>query len=236
MTETRDDVTTRAASYAAGALTAAERREVEADLRRSPRLAAEVREFGETAAMLGLATEQVAPPTSLRDSILGAVNELPQTSNIVRGPWFARPAAALIGAAAAVVLVVGGGVAALTFSPHEASGVDRIVAAADSERASADVDGGGTVTLVWSDSLERAAILVSHLSSLPSDRTYQMWFINSQGEAASAGTFAASGSDVQSIVLAGNLARGDSVGITVEPSGGSAAPSTTPIVVIPTEA
>ncbi|MGV3711562.1 anti-sigma factor [Pseudolysinimonas sp.] len=232
MTDTRDDITTRAASYAVGALTAAERREVESDARRDRRLAAEVREFTETAAMLGLATEPVAPSSNLRASILDAIAETPQESRVVRGPWLARPAAALLGAAAAVVLAIGGTAVAIQLT-REPSPVEQIVAAADYERAVGAVDGGGTVTAVWSASLERAAIMVDGLDELPSSSVYQAWLIDDQGRADPAGTFSASDS-TQSIALTGLMSAGDAIGITVEPTGGSEAPTTTPIVVIPT--
>ena len=228
-----DDITTRAASYAAGALTPAERRDVENDLRRSPRLAAEVSEFTETAALLGLAVEPVEPPASLRDSILGAVEATPQASNVVRGPWFSRPVAALLGAAAAIVLIAGGATIALQLN-REPSTMEQITAAADYERAVGDVDGGGSVTAVWSESLGRAAILVDDLAELPSDRVYQAWLIDEAGHAEPNATFEAGGSQTHTVDLTGQMDAGDAIGITIEPAGGSSSPTTAPIVVIPT--
>jgi anti-sigma-K factor RskA len=233
MTEPADDLTTRAASYAVGAMTAAERRELEQELRRSPRLATEVSEFTETAAMLGLATAPVAPSSSLRDSILNAVEATPQPTNVVRGPWFSRPVAAVLGAAAAIVLIAGGTAVALQVT-REPSMVEQITAAADYERVVSDVTGGGSVTAVWSESLGRAAILVDDLGDLPSGQVYQAWFIDEAGHADPDATFGPSGSQTQTVSLTGEMAHGDAIGITIEPSGGSATPTTTPIVVIPT--
>ena len=228
-----DDLTTRAASYAAGALTAAERRDVENELRRSPRLAAEVDEFTETAALLGLAVAPVAPTASLRDSILNAVEQTPQASNVVRGPWFRRPVAAVLGAAAAIVLVAGGATVALQLT-REPSVVEQITAAADYERVVGDVTGGGRVTAVWSESLGRAAILVDDLGELPSGRVYQVWFIDESGHAEPNALFGPSGAQTLTVPLLGEMDAGDAIGITIEPAGGSEIPSTTPIVVIPT--
>ena len=228
-----DDITTRAASYAAGALTPAERRDVENDLRRNPRLATEVSEFTETAAMLGLAAEPVAPSVSLRDSILGAVEATPQPSNVVRGPWFSRPVAVVLGAAAAIVLIAGGTTVALQLN-REPSVVEQITAAADYERVVSDVTGGGSVTAVWSASLGRAAILVDDLDDLPSDRVYQAWFIDEAGHAEPDATFASGGAQPLTVSLTGEMDAGDTIGITIEPAGGSATPTTSPIVVIPT--
>lgn len=236
MTDPRDDITTRAASYAAGALTAAERRDIESDLRRDRRLATEVREFSETAALIGLAAPAVAPDPALRAGILDAIAELPQDSRVVRGPWLSRPVVALLGAAAAAVLAVAGTMLDLDLDlvPREPSVVDQIVAAADYESASGDVVGGGTVKAIWSDSLDRAALLVSDLGAPPSGRTYQMWFIDAEGAATPAGTFVPASAGTQSFALDGEMERGDAIGITVEPAGGSPSPTTTPIVVIAT--
>ncbi|WP_395640785.1 anti-sigma factor domain-containing protein [Pseudolysinimonas sp.] len=228
-----DDLTTRAASYAVGAMTAAERRELEQELRRSPRLAAEVDEFTETAALLGLAAAPVAPSSSLRASILDAVDAAPQTSNVVRGPWFRRPVAAVIGAAAAIVLIAGGATVAVQLT-REPSMVEQITAAADYERVVGDVTGGGSVTAVWSESLGRAVILVDDMAVLPADRVYQAWFIDEAGHAEPNATFGTSGSQTLTVDLTGHLDTGDAIGITIEPAGGSDAPTTTPIVVIPT--
>lgn len=233
MTDPTDDVTTRAASYAVGALTAAERREVENDLRRSPRLAAEVREFTETAGMLGLATAPVAASDALRDSILERIEDAPQVSPVIRGPWFARPAAVLMGAAAAAVIAIGGTAVAMNLF-NEPSAVDQIVAAADYEQVSAEMEGGATVVAIWSASLERSAITVHDMDAPPADHTYQLWYIDEAGHAVPAGTFDA-GSNPQTVVLAGDMDAGDAIGITIEPTGGSSSPTTDPILVIPTD-
>ena len=232
MTDPTDDITTRAASYAVGALTAAERREVENDLRRSPRLAAEVREFTETAGMLGLATAPVAPSDGLRDSILSGIDDAPQVSRVIRGPWFARPAAVLMGAAAAAVIAIGGTVVAMNLIAQPSS-VDQIVAAADYERVSTEMEGGATVVAIWSASLERSAITVHDMDAPPADHTYQLWYIDEAGHAAAAGTFDAD-SNPQTVVLAGEMGAGDAIGITIEPTGGSQIPTTDPILVIST--
>jgi anti-sigma-K factor RskA len=233
VSDIRDDRTTRAASYAVGALTAAERRELESDLRRDRRLAAEVREFTETAAVLGLASAPVAPSTGLRASILDALDAAPQPSRVVRGPWLSRPVAALLGAAAAVVIAVGGSAIALNVT-REPSVVDQITAAADYERAVGQVEGGGSITAVWSAELERAAILVDDLAPLPSESIYQAWLIDGAGHAAPAGTFAAPAEGTLAVPLEGEMKAGDTIGITIEPAGGSTTPTLPVLVTIST--
>lgn len=228
-----DDLTTRVASYAAGALTPDERRQLESELRRSPRRAAEVDEFLETAALLGLAVEPVAPSASARSQLLDVIAATPQHGTVTRGPWHTRPVAAVLGAAAAVLLVVGGAATALQLAAQP-SAAQQIAAAADYEQLVADVDGGGSVTAMWSESLARAAIRVDGVADLPRASVYQAWLIDGDGHAESAGTFmAGSGAEV-TMALIGSLDPGDAIGITIEPAGGSTAPTTTPVVVIPT--
>ncbi|GHF19883.1 anti-sigma factor domain-containing protein [Pseudolysinimonas yzui] len=232
MTDRRDDASTRAASYAAGALTAAERRDLEQELPRSPRLAAEVREFSETTAMLGLAVEPVEPAASLRARLLSAVEQTPQASNVTRGPWFARPVAVLFGAAAAVVIAVGGATVAINLT-REPTAVEQITAAADYERVVYEMEGGASVTAVWSASLERAALIIDGMEAAPAGHTYQAWLIDETGRAEPDATFQPNGGAL-SVALAGAMDAGDTIGITIEPAGGSETPTTTPIVVIPT--
>lgn len=228
-----DDLTARAASYAVDALTESERREFQQQLRRSPHRAAEVDEFAETAALLGLATAPVAPSPSLRAGIMQAVATTPQLSNVTRGPWFRRPVAAVLGAAAALLLIAGAATVALQ-PGREPSVVEQIASADDHERVIGEVTGGGRVTVVWSESLGRAVILVDGLAELPADRVYQAWLIDEAGHAAPNAVFGASGSQTLAVALTGRLDAGDAIGITIEPAGGSDIPTTTPIVVIPT--
>jgi anti-sigma-K factor RskA len=149
--------------------------------------------------------------------------------------WYTRPVAVLVAAAAAVALFVGGNLLGLANSndgQQQAASFAELTSASDVQRSVSPVTGGGTATLFWSADLERSAVVVDKLPSLPSGKTYQLWYIDTAG-AKSAGTFdaARSGSTVR--VLDGAIASGDTVGITVEPSGGSKKPTTKPIVAIP---
>ncbi|AMM19906.1 hypothetical protein AX769_06730 [Frondihabitans sp. PAMC 28766] len=156
---------------------------------------------------------------------------------LARQRWFMRPGALLIGAAAAAVIVFGG--VSLTnnithptssVSSEAGSDVSQILSASDVAHSVADVSTGGKATLYWSDKLQRSAVVLNGVTSLPSDKTYQLWYINGKS-IKSAGTVSASSNDVTQ-VLQGNLAKGDTVGITVEPNGGSRQPTTKPIVAI----
>ncbi|TXN32662.1 anti-sigma factor [Lacisediminihabitans profunda] len=149
--------------------------------------------------------------------------------------WYTRPATVLLAAAAAVALFVGGnllGLANANDGQQLATKFAELTSASDVQRSVSPVAGGGTATLFWSLDLERSAVVIDKLPALPAGKTYQLWYIDTAG-AKPAGTFdaARSGSTVR--VLDGAIVSGDTVGITVEPSGGSKKPTTKPIVAIP---
>ena len=231
---TTDDPTTRAASYALGGMTPAERREFEAEMARDRRLAAEVREFQETAAMLGQAVRPIEPSDDLRARLFASLDDAPQAAPVVqlRRAWYTRPVTALAAAAAVALLAVGGTVAVTQFIADDpATPIEQIQAAPDAERETVDAGAHGSVTLVWSLSLERAAVLVSDLVTAPEGSVYQLWVIDGEGHAAPSEVFEADGE--QSVVLQGDMDDVRALGITVEPPGGSETPSQEPFVVIP---
>jgi anti-sigma-K factor RskA len=222
----------------------------------------EAREFEAVAAELGLAAEPVAPPASLKADLFSKLASTPQLPPLegaapasptpveaaspaspspaelkTRSRWFARPIAIVAAAAAAVVLFVGGAFlgSALggndSFQQQQASALAAINAAPDAQRASADVDGGGTATLVWSGQLGQSALVAKDLPSLPNDKTYELWYIR-DGKATAAGTMTPGSAPATWRVLDGTMAAGDTVGVTVEPRGGSTQPTTDPIVAI----
>lgn len=152
--------------------------------------------------------------------------------------WFQRPAAIVTAAAAAVVLFAGGVVAggALAPSPADEQQLAAIVAAPDVSTTPAEVTGGGSTTLVSSASLGVSAMVFDQLPELSADEAYALWYIDETGAADAAGLFTADADGTIVAVLEGAFEPGTVVGVTVEPSGGSPAPTTQPIVVIATEA
>ena len=151
--------------------------------------------------------------------------------------WYRRPMTMLVAAAAAVALFAGGAVVGQQFTDAnyqeamaQAASLAELTAAPDVERSESPVSGGGTATLVWSEALQRSAMMFDSLPKLTGDLVYQLWYIGDAG-AVSAGTFSASsGQDWR--ILEGSIGEASAVGMSVEPEGGSEQPTTTPIVVI----
>lgn len=150
--------------------------------------------------------------------------------------WYRKPLNVLVTAAAAIALVAGGfvlgqGISNPATQLAQANSLAELSAADDLQRSMSDVSGGGSATLVWSDALQRSAMLIEGLPELAADRVYQLWYIDESG-ATSAGTFTASSAGTTWRVLEGTNESADAVGLTIEPQGGSSEPTTTPIVVI----
>jgi len=151
--------------------------------------------------------------------------------------WFTKPVMAIVAAAAAIGIIVGGGVLVNTVgdSQEQNQAADRLAAinaASDMQQAVSEVAGGGTATLVWSNELQSSAMIVDGLATLPEGKVYELWYIDTSSQARPAGTFGVDSDGKTWRVLDGEMQAGDTVGVTVEPSGGSKAPTTTPIVAI----
>ncbi|MFP5290908.1 MAG: anti-sigma factor, partial [Actinomycetes bacterium] len=99
----------------------------------------------------------------------------------------------------------------------------------------APVTDGGSATLVSSEWLGLSAMVFDGLPELSADEAYALWYIT-DGQPTPAGLFTVEENGEVVQVLEGAFEAGTIVGVTVEPSTGSPAPTTTPIVAIPTEA
>jgi anti-sigma-K factor RskA len=141
-----------------------------------------------------------------------------------RNRWFAS--------AAAVIALGGGAALAVTQPWNSSSQVQNNIAAQvqqapDAQRYQQTLADGSTVTVVRSESVGRAVLVTENLAAAPSGKTYQMWLQAPGGSFVSAG-LVPPGSN-QTVVLEGDAASAQGAGVTVEPSGGSPQPTTTPI-------
>lgn len=242
------DPTNQSGAYVLNALTADEAAAFEAHVAQSDATRYEVTELRDTAVLLGLAVNPVAPPASLKTSIMSQLDATPQLAPVptlasftgaaeqkARARWMSRPLTALASAAAVIALLVGGGLVttAITQTTERQAQADQLAAinaASDVQRTVAELD-GGSATLIWSAQLASSVLVVDGLEPLPIDRVYELWYIDDAGPR-SAGTFTMPASGEAWRVLEGELRAGDVVGVTVEPRGGSEAPTTDPVLVI----
>jgi anti-sigma-K factor RskA len=239
---TRDDLHVLTGSYVLDAISDADREEFERHLQHCPTCEAEVRGLRETAARLALASA-MTPPAQMERRVLAAAYQTRQLPPLSADrprralprrafPWrlaFPRRLAVLA-AAASVAAAVALGITQLS-AQHQldqagATAIARVVTAPDAHVETARTSAGGNVTVVTSAALREAVVSASGMASLPSSRVYQVWVLSPTG-ARSAGLMHGSS------LLASAVRPGDRIGITVEPAGGAARPTTTPVAVLP---
>ncbi|HEY3881181.1 MAG TPA: anti-sigma factor [Trebonia sp.] len=236
-------------SYALDALPADEQADFEKHLTRCRSCAEEVRGLRETAARLGMATA-VTPPPEMRARVLAAVprtRQLPppgrnrlSRSGLRRLPLSrAGLTAGIMALAAAVAFLLVTQVSTshrLNQEQANSRAIAAVLAAPDARIESLPATKGGTVTAVLSVRQREAVVTSANLPALSGARVYQLWVMTSSGKARSVGLLTVSISGSASPVLAGGVLPGDQLGITVEPAGGTAQPTTTPVIVMPVTA
>jgi anti-sigma-K factor RskA len=235
--------------YVLHALDPEERAAFEAHLVDCADCRAEVRELAATVARMG-AADAVVPPPSLRASVLAEVARTPQepADGTVPTPapvdlselrerrrttWLAVAAAVV----AVLALVLGGLLVQARSERSDLAAqqqqVASVLTAGDARTVTGTVSGGGRAAVVVSDSQDAVAFVGTDLAQPPSGHTYQLWYITSSGTATSAGTFDPSAGGGAAVRLEGSPDGATTVGLTVEPAGGSAQPTTKPVLAVP---
>jgi anti-sigma-K factor RskA len=236
-------------AYAADALTGAELAQFEKHLDRCPSCAEEVRGLRETAARLGIATS-IVPPPAMRRQVLETASRtrqlapsgrrLPDSGAPRRGVWLRRAlprpvSAAAMTAMAAAIVLLGIMQAGTQHRFEQAQSANQAVAAVLTAPGARIVTSGttvgGTVTAVVSARNHEAVVTTAGMPAPPASRVYQLWLISVSG-ARSAGLMPASSAGSTPPVLTTDIQPGDHLGITIEPAGGSARPTTAPIAVL----
>jgi anti-sigma-K factor RskA len=245
----RRDRHSLAGPYALDALDAGERDRFERHMERCPRCQEEVRRMSQTATALAMAAA-ADPPAGLKERVLAAVAVTPQLPPVAtpEGPepgraraprssrLYPRIATAVAVVAVAVAAVLGGLLAATQHQLNSAQArnqqIAAVLAAPDARIVTSPVTGGGTATVVVSRTEDTLVFTSSDLPALSAAKVYQLWLIGAAG-ARSAGLVPEASAGRTAPVLASGLKTGDKLGMTVEPSGGSSSPTTTPILVLP---
>jgi anti-sigma-K factor RskA len=226
-------------------------------LARCPSCAAEVRSFREVATSMAFAAT-TEPPPELRDQVLAAVARTRQLPPEIRThawlPWLSG----LVTAAAVVVAVVFGvsnshtqqqlnasRAQAQSLQAAQAQAEAELTQARQHDQALAQILGaphvtllsqatskGGVAVVVLDSAQRQLVVATSGLPALPAGHVYQLWLIGPV-KIVSAGLLPAAQDGVTSPVVATGLVKGDKLGLTVEPAGGSQQPTTTPILALP---
>ncbi|MCW3158858.1 anti-sigma factor [Micropruina sonneratiae] len=247
-----DDLHDQVAGYAMDALTPDERAAFEAHLAQCADCRDELDGLRETLADWG-SDFAVEPPETLRAAVLDAVAQLPAPSaQAAKEPPITdtRPATddppatdtqpatvtalpardrsgwerwrVLVAAALAVVAVIGISVWQ-PWAPRAITAAD-VLAAPDAVRATSSAPGGGSATLVRSNSLGRAVLITQGMAPAQAGTVHQAWLMHPSGGPTSAGLMA--DAPDQTMLLEGDARDATGAGISVEPPGGSTEPTT----------
>lgn len=248
---TTADLHTLTGAYVLHSLAPDERAEFEQHLLRCPACTQEVRELAATVGRLGLAVA-MTPPPALKQRVMRQVSaerqDPPRVSRRAR-PSRAPSRWSRFALAACLAAAVGfGGVAfwqnqsAQDYradaqrSQQRVEAIASVLAAPDARLTSAKLKNGtagtdgATGTVVVSQSRNRAAFLTSGLPKPPQGKVYQLWF-SSDGKFRSAGLMDAAKPD-NAVMMDGPVDTASGMGITVEPAGGSAQPTTDPLALM----
>jgi anti-sigma-K factor RskA len=224
--------------YVLGLLEEPERGRIEEDLRRNdPAAQALLRRALETNAILGTLAPEMAPSKQLRRRVLSIAE--PQSSRL---PWN------LAWVALSACLVAG---LIYTGMQRQSLQDDLVAAQSQLEIRNATLEflrrpdtrllktGGQQqqqpVAKVFVNGAQGVLLVASNLPALQAGRTYEMWVVPKVGGPRPMGLFkpAPDGTAIHLQAGAVNLDEAAAVALSVEPEGGSPAPTTTPFLITP---
>jgi anti-sigma-K factor RskA len=241
------------ARYALGELTSEERLALESHLRGCGECRRELEEWRGGMGVLAFSVSGPQPPSTSRTRLMAAIAKEPKRREVrltSRRPWW-RPLEWAMAAAAVVVIVLlarqngemGRRVVSLEARASEqqqklddAEGFVKSLISSDAERftlvaSQAPPQPQGKVIYVRRHGT--VVFLADNMPPLPPQKTYELWLIPKTGAPVAAGLFKpdshGSATILQPPLLAGTEAQ--TFAITVEPEGGSAAPTSKPIMV-----
>ncbi|HEY6275224.1 MAG TPA: anti-sigma factor [Streptosporangiaceae bacterium] len=242
---------TLAGAYAADALDGPDRARFERHLARCQECTREVSGLRETTVRLAAAAA-APPPATFKERVLaeaGRTRQLPPVTRGSHAPRTGRAGIAGPGPArvrgrvragwprlrlalglagiimlAAAAIWVGGVRLSPPAQQPAGSMIAAVLTAPDATIISAPARTGGTATVVMSGREHMLVFAAAGLPSLPASRCYELWLMG-QGRDRDAGLLPMPRHDMIGPVLASGLRPGDRLGLTVEPSGGSARPT-----------
>lgn len=137
-----------------------------------------------------------------------------------------------VAAAAAAAVIALGGIGVGVYVAGQNDPVNQVLQAGDVRQATVDVNGGGTATVSISSSKNAVVVRMNGVPAPPAGKVYQMWLIPKDGSApVSQGLMDAQALSHPAVVS--GIASAASIGITVEPVGGSKKPTLPTVAAAP---
>src|SRR3954469_4245073 len=245
-------------AYALDALDPAERAAFEEHLKTCESCQAEVKELRATAGLLGAAAAETPPP-GLKEKLMAEVDRTRQDSPLAVEQSSAETAertelpvvvamrqrrtTLIFQLVAAVMAVLALGLGIWGVQNHNRANdanqnyasVQTVLAAPDAAVTRGNLSGSGvsgTATVVSSKSVGKSVFLSANLSTPPSGKTYQLWYLDSAGKARPAGLVRPGAHNAAAQILSGSIGDATLVAVTVEPAGGSEQPTAQPVLAL----
>lgn len=172
-------------------------------------------------------TTQLEPSSTLRTKIL---REVVTPTRSRENPW--RAAVLAAAAAAIIAAVVATGITMALRPAPPSSTTEHMLAAPDLHTATAQLSGGGTVTMLSSQHSNAAVIVMTDVPPPHSGTVYEMWLIDPNGPRP-AGTMDAETVKPSTTAVIRDLGHSTTLALTNEPGRGSSQPTTSPLLTLP---
>ncbi len=215
-----DDMHELAPFYALGALSGDELADFESHLPACADCRAEIDAADVAVGALARSAAEPAP-ASLKANVMAEIDRMDTDANVPDDvvPLFRRIAPALVAVAAALAVVFGIGLV----NGGTQNRIDAIVAAGDATTVQFAPTMADTAEIVYIPSGE-AVFSATGLSQVHETETYQLWLIGADG-ATPAGIFRPHEDGSALVLLDHTVEPGLVLGLTIEPAGGSPAPT-----------
>lgn len=237
MVVTHDEMKSLIAPYVLGAVTTEEERTVRSHIMGCEECMREAEGFSGTAASLALAVDEAPLPAGFADAVVARVqSERPSTSGSpVTIPWWSRWSRVLAGVAAlgvvATIVLAGAFLSLRARVDRYEAAVPPLVHGEGLRLAGA---GGAVARMV--PTADGATLFATGLDRAPERHTYQLWLMECEDpdvietcDPTSVGTFDVAGG-IAVLETRSSLEGYDRAAVTVEPEGGSEAPTTLPVI------
>jgi anti-sigma-K factor RskA len=231
-----DDLQEQATLYAAGAMTDSQQKEYARHLEEDQCAVclSEVNELQAAVSLLALSTPAATPSPAVRERLMEQARSVAPPKAVPSLPWFRRYWAQLATTvAAAAIVAVALLYARVTRLETEISQNRNVILTLTSpdvrvvDLAGQNANAQAKGRIFWDQSKKKWLFVARDLPRLPSDKSYQLWFVPTAGNPVSATVFntMTDGSVQAEIDVPVNITMLKAAAVTTEPAGGLTQPS-----------
>jgi anti-sigma-K factor RskA len=228
MNDVHEHISSLIAAYAIGAVPEDEVPQIRAHILTCEACFAEAEGFAEALALMPETVGETPLSANFEDKVIAAVRPegSPAKTRVVRRPRFRLSLAA--GLASLLVIALAGTTIWFGSSWAKQRNYQNVVAALVHDRDALQLSGPGGAEAILASTSDGSVLVTVDLGEAPEGRDYQLWLMD-DGVPTPANTFDVDGSVIV-IETDFDLRGFEGAAITVEPEGGSTAPTTEPVL------